>query len=406
VLAISGICLSASALGEETAPCSSTVQVVDNIKQISNPATPAGLTRTLKPQRIWSYSLDEDDQTLPLIGFITQVIQSGDDSIYMLDTQTEQVLEFSISKGYVGVLSRSGEGPGEVMKPIDMAPMPDGRIAVAKQTPGELLLLDCQGSHDTKEIELTGEGIIGFVTLDKVARLPNGFAVRGSAMRVVDSNQEVCAFLSIVNEDGIGHANILTKCTALAKLATGEGLKEIGDVSQTILVCGKSLYLVKNPDEYAITVYSPEGEVQHVIRREFTRRRYTEEERDEIRAVWDEMKEKVPLAGSIFDEEPPEFAPSIMSMVARGNGQLWVLPDRDTEPETGSPLMVYDVFDNQGCYIEQVRIENDELGQPEAIYLLEDCIVTLRGLTNRLPGAEIPEDEDAGNIQIGCYRFE
>jgi hypothetical protein len=161
-----------------------------------------------------------------------------------------------------------------------------------------------------------------------------------------------------------------------------------------------------DPNEYAVSVYSPEGQIQHVIRREFTRRRYTEEERDEIRAVWDQMKKKVPLAGALFDKEPPELAPSIMSLVARGNGQLWVMPDRDPQDMTGGASIVYDVFDDRGCYIEQVRFESDELGQREAVHMLEDCVVTLRGLTNRLPGAEAPEDEDDLNIQISCYRFE
>ncbi len=404
-LAVLSCCLVTSVLGDEPAPTREIVKVVDGVRQILNPATPTGPERSVRLQQSWSYSVSGEDGALPLIGLVSRVVQSGDDTIYMLDPQIGQLLEFSISDGYVRILASPGEGPGEISQAIDIAPMPGGKVAVARQMPGEIVLLDGRGSHKKKTVRLNSGGIMGFATLERIHRLPSGYALKGSALQVENGKQNVCAFLSIMNEEGVEGASIMQRCTALTNLMTGDGMKEIGDVSRSLLACGESVYLVENPDDYVITVYGLDGEIQQVVRREFERRRYTEKERDEIRSVNEAMAKKLPHVSSLFSDDPPEYAPSILSLMVRENGQLWVRPDRNIEPDSDTNPYVFDVFDDQGFYVEQVRLENEEIGNEDITYILDDCVVTLRGLVNQLPGEDVSESEDDGVIRIACYRF-
>lgn len=403
---ISCLCFTATAFAGDAPVDKDIVRFVDGVKHIANPATPRGAVRAVPLRQVWSVSVAAENTDLPLVGLITDVIQSGDDSICMLDPKLEQLLEFSIANGFVRVLSRSGEGPGEVSQPISITSTQHGKVAVARRMPGEIVVLDGAGSHTKRNVKIVGDGVAGFVTLDRIARLSEGFVVRGSALRVTGGNQDVCSFLSIVNEDGVEQVNLLRRCTAFSKLATGEGLKEIGTVSEAILACGDLLYLAENPDEYAITVYDFSGDVQHVIRREFTRRRYSTKERDSIRAVYEEMKNKAPQTAYLL-ADIPILAPSIQTIVVRENGDLWVLPDREPEPEMEGSGLRYDAFDARGYFVETVRLESETggVGDGESVFVLKNCVVTLRGLMNRVPGVDASQFGDDDAVEIACYRF-
>lgn len=362
--------------------------------------------RTIFPVESWSYMVSDEGGTLPLVGTVSRVIQSGDDMLYLLDSQLSSVLEFSIAGGYRGVYCPSGDGPGEISQAIDIAPAVAGKIAVARQMPGEILLPNGRGGHEKKTVRLNSDGVIGFVTLDRLWRLADGFVVRGSSVEVVGGTQSACAFLSITNDEGVERRNLLRRCTTLENLSKGSGLKGLSEVSQAIVACdGKRLYMVEDPNKYVIKVCDSDGGLLYTIQREIARRRYSEAEREQIGAIYAEMRGKVPHAASLFTEEPPVFAPSVLSLVPREDGQLWVLPDRDGDAGAGIPHLLYDVFDENGELIEGLRIVLDEFLGGDGLYVLENCLVSLRGLMNTL-GDSNADNGKSEEIRITCYRFE
>jgi|GEM_PF-4456376 len=391
--------------GQGVPHCVAETRMVDGIPHVLNPSTPIGATRIIPMESVWSYELTETDDRLPPIGTISRVVMSGDSLIYMLDTQGGQVLEFSPIQGYLGVLIRPGEGPGEINGAIDVACTLTGDVSVARRQPGEIVVFGRRGQKKKTQVKLTQDGILGFVTLDRIERSGTGFLVRGSAMRVKGGAQEVCSFLSVLGKDGVERGNLLRKCTAMANLVTGKGIKEIGDVSLAKFACGKWIYLVEDPNDYVVKVFDAEGRMQRIFGREFQRRRYSDAEREEIRAVYAKMLKKVPLARSILDSEPPTLAPAIVSLVARRNGRLWVLPERDAGSSGAYTPFTYDVFDEDGCYRERIQLEGDEVGSGNIAYVLENYVVMLRGLVNLPAGATVSADEQDVPRRISCYRM-
>lgn len=86
-----------------------------------------------------------DDESNPdaIFGSIGDVAQSPDGRMHVLDTQGEnRVSTFDAQGRFLGLLTRHGEGPGEIENARFLAVAPDGRVAVASSMEIEMFGAD------------------------------------------------------------------------------------------------------------------------------------------------------------------------------------------------------------------------------------------------------------------------
>ena len=78
---------------------------------IENPEAPP-LVETWKLREVWRLDCEEDE-TLPLMGVITQAVVDDKGHVLLLDSQLGHILEIAPDGEFLGTLSRQGQGPGE-----------------------------------------------------------------------------------------------------------------------------------------------------------------------------------------------------------------------------------------------------------------------------------------------------
>lgn len=65
-----------------------------------------------------------------LLGAVASIAVDDDHNVYVLDAQTQEILQYDALGDYVRTLARRGEGPGELALADRMAFLPDGRLVV------------------------------------------------------------------------------------------------------------------------------------------------------------------------------------------------------------------------------------------------------------------------------------
>ena len=330
---------------------------------------------------------------IPLIGSISTVQAFGDSLVYLYDFQQKQLTQFSVEDGFLRVVFTDGEGPGEVEGPIDFAVRPNGQIAAARMMPGQLYKFSDLSAGDPIKIQLKGPGVAGMVNLQRVLAFGSDFAVKGSALYMKDGAQDVCAFVSVIDSEGLERFNILRGCTSLKSLSTGADLGAIQLAARAIVDAGAYLYLVRDPNIYDIEVYGKNGHLVAHIAEEYSPREYDAAERTQMAKAFNDMKEKMPTSlDGLLNVEVPMYMPSIISIVPRLNGNLWVLGSSDEFILGKEIIRAYRVYDSHGEWISVVRIASEYDHSSEVLYVSGGIVV---GIT----GGSLPEAAD-GLIDI------
>ena len=122
------------ALGNDTAGAS--LPVVDNPRE-------APRVSVVEFEEVWRAGTDESEDFL--FGVIRGAVSDAHGNIYLLDTQQQQVFKFSAGGGYLGLVSRKGEGPGEINMVYRIYAPGGGRIALAKGFPAKFVMVDTAG---------------------------------------------------------------------------------------------------------------------------------------------------------------------------------------------------------------------------------------------------------------------
>jgi len=108
------------------------------------------------PERLTITVIDsigiETGDSCYVLGSITDAEVSSSGSILLLDQSACCIREFSLEGSYIRILSRRGNGPGELLFPQEMAVLADGRIIVEDMMRRGLITL---GGNGESLLELT-----------------------------------------------------------------------------------------------------------------------------------------------------------------------------------------------------------------------------------------------------------
>ena len=109
----------------------------DTIVVRTNSGSVWGVDATLVPE----VSIGEvDGPEEYLLGAVASIAVDDDHNVYVLDSQTQEILQYDALGDYVRTLTRRGEGPGELARADRMAFLPDGRLVVPDVNNGRVNL--------------------------------------------------------------------------------------------------------------------------------------------------------------------------------------------------------------------------------------------------------------------------
>jgi hypothetical protein len=377
---------------------------------VRNPAEPAGGTETLHLRELWRVG-GEDDEVF--FGVINQVISDAEGNIYLLDAQLCEIPVYSPRGEHLRTLSREGDGPGEIRRPVDMRLLPDGTIGVALPIPGRVVMMggdgDPLGTLTLGENDPTERQ---FVFLQAFACQDDRLVVSGAQITREANARRRTHLLAAYDYDGAERVCYLAREN---QREFGDPIKEAEEytVSQGRWAVGPGgrVYAAAERDRYRIEVFDPAGRRTRVIEREYEPRRRSPSEIERARSHVGPMRRRG--RGPAPEIEVAACDPVINYLRVSSGGQLWVLHSRSHRDQPAGIMQTYDIFDGAGRYVRKVAVSCEGDGLEDRLFFTGgDRAVLVRGLQDAReamrPAAEEEgeAEEEAPPLTVICYALE
>jgi len=334
----------------------------ENIPVVENPRE-APRVNVVQYEEMWRAGANDSEEFL--FGVIRDAVTDASGNVYLLDTQQQQVFKFSASGEYLGLVSRKGEGPGEINLVYHLFAPGGGRIAMSKGFPAKIVMVDTVGTP-LPGISLTVTPVEGkeggFPMLNALAFRGVHMVAMGQVMHGGGIMQDNTAFVARFDLEG-------REIHRYAQWSSGY------DFSQPIKVDELARYQPFNDwdmddrgriyhpverEAYLVQVDSPEGAPLFRIRRDWPVHTRTKEEKEKAKNNYSfgSNANLPPISYAMADEDP-----AIYSVAIHGD-ELWVTStEQDRQPPPDAAWAV-SVFDLEGNLIEdrhfQVPTNQDE----------------------------------------------
>ena len=382
---------------------------VDGVLHVRNGATPSQGTETIALEELWRVGGDDEEV---FFGLVAQVLTDDADNAYLLDSQLSQVEVFDLEGHHTGTLGRQGEGPGEFNAAFDMVFMPDGTLGVSQSFPGKIVKLNLDGTpagvfQPTLHESTAG----GFLALVNCLSGGGNLVLAGLDISFDQATftQDRRNFVASFDAEG----KVVTEYVSVAKtweLRDFTLTEELQDAVWGRLDVGADgkVYCGIPRDRYEITVFAPDGRVEHVIERDYEPWRRNERALARMTAQMEGVMRQLPPGA---DYEVDAQSAALAGLTAREDGSLWVMNSRAMFT-AGPGDYTYDVFDREGEFVRQVTLHADGRADEDAlIFAGEGRAFRITGfwdaLTSVLGGAGSgsEEDEESAPMEVICYRI-
>ncbi len=323
----------------------------DGILTVYNPNQPLNQPSVIKPEPQWRIG-DEDEV---LFGLVTDAQRAQNGTTFLLDAVLSTVYEISPTGEVRRTLGHEGDGPGEFRNAISLALLPDRNVGIVEMMPSHMVVLDHEGLP-RPSIELgDGEGERSHV---------QSIAVDGDRMvmglfstRFNQGNAEIRHTLGTFNLDGTLQHKLLhtmeTQSGGNISISTGQDNDFMNNWS---VGSDGQIAVYRRTSQYLVEVFGADGKPVRNIRREYKSVRRPDEEIEDARRQQEQMRERF---GGNVQMEIEEMARDISDVIARPNGELWVLSSEGLRDCPEGHIGVFDVFDTKGRFVHQMRLEAD-----------------------------------------------
>lgn len=377
------------------------------IPVIENPAVPPGGVQRVEATELFRIG-GEDDEVF--FGSIGAIRTDPDGDLYVLDTQLSEVHVYSPTGEHLRTIGGEGDGPGELRAPGDMFLDASGTVCVLQGFPGRIVKIAPDGTP-VGEASHTVDGTPGrFNVLIAGRRLGDDYLLAGIRMKFSGPGQaDNIQFLDRCDPTGQRLVNYTEKTVSVnyAELVIDEGASDFPWMRLAAGADGRVFAAVPR-NEYAITVYGPDGAGERVIRREYESLVRDEEQLETARRIQKAIGANYPTP--VQEIRIEETEPDIGGLYPMSDGSLWVITSRGGREAPEGCWIVLDVFDAEGGFEKQVALTGSHDADRDALTLLPDgrALVTVSALDSWLNqmGA-VPETgaAEVDPLEIVCYRI-
>jgi len=382
---------------------------------VRNGAAPRGGVESLQLKELWRAG-GEDDEIF--FGLITKIDVDAAGNVYVLDAQLSTVQVYGPDGTHLRSIFREGEGPGEITSARDMFVTDDGLVGAIMEFPGTVVFVDTDGNPAGKlmpggDDPETG----GFWSLN--AGFTGGGVTVLSGTRAQPGEPGTSQrenFLSLFDDDGREARRLcqLDNVYDFRDFVFSEVVHIPGFWWNAAVGHDGRIYAAPDLESYLINVYTPDGELERVIEREYERYRRTPEE---YQAVYDMVDNamsanNIPYRVEVLEHDP-DLSYMLRGLRARADGTLWALSSRGIRGQPEGVLCTFDVFDAEGVFVKQVglrcpgdgRYDAAFFGGPDRVYVVRGYADAFAAQWGRGSRVSEGEDGDATVMEVVCYRI-
>ncbi|MDE2796532.1 MAG: 6-bladed beta-propeller [Gemmatimonadota bacterium] len=274
---------------------------------------------------------------------VTQAARLGDGRIVILESETSELRFFDGGGRHLRTAGGRGEGPGEFEYAADFV-----------RLQGDTLLVDAGDRH----ILFSPSGdYVREKTIDVMGLHARDRAFCGPRSLLADGSLLLC---ELGQPDDGGHGGH-RRAARIVRAANGGAEQRLGLFAGpdggvlfslgTLTASGgspMSVAIVNNP-EYSVELWSPDGELHRIIRRQDGRRPPTDRE----------IEAALEMAMRLFGPAPPtpetpDLVPAAFGLTVGVRGDVWI---RRAPLPGMRDATVFDVFDHEGRFRGEVRFD-------------------------------------------------
>jgi hypothetical protein len=326
------------------------------------------------------WRVESDDGEL-LLGLISDVLVDSAGTFYLLDSQLCQVHVLDPHGIYLHSLSREGEGPGEVRRPVGLLFLPEARIGILQRMPGKIVLVDSEG-NPAGSIEPTDEdqGTRIPMMLREATYRAGRLVMVGSTIRRRGGGFRPKEFLSIFDLDGVEKLRFLEKERQIdfQNPRYVEEREDFVDRGRWAVDPIGTVYAAPDRSRYRIEAYAPDGTLVRIIEREgYEPRQRTAEEKEALAGRLRMMRRgrRMQVEAVMADRES-----AVVRLHALESGDLWVLHSSSLHPEEDGVFCTFDVYNTDGEYVAEKAIMCDGDPLVDRLFVIdEDRFILVRG---------------------------
>ncbi len=321
----------------------------------------------VEPELLWRIGSGKEDV---LFGYVSEVTSDSRGNLYVLDGQLLQVIAFSPDGKLIAKLTRGGEGPGEIQRPIDLMVLPGGTLGVVEGFPAKVVRFDFKG-NPLPSISVGKDGAAGTGNLFEGSSASDHLVLCGRSQELRENGFDVTEYLARFSSDGreLTRYLELSYFNSVVEPTFNEKDRHFVKNGRWTVGPNGEIYAAPSHQDYEIRVWTSDGTPLRVIRRAFESRPRSDEELAALSKGPAMMVNGRRLAVKATVEKRD---PSIKSLRATGNGELWVLNswgDRGREPDA---YHTYDVFDEKGEFRRNVSLIMEGNPQEDRLFWVSD----------------------------------
>ncbi len=370
---------------------------------------PALPPRTIELEELWRVG-GEDEEFL--FGLMIDSLTDDDGNVYLLDNQLCQVEVFNADGEHLRTLSRQGDGPGEIRIPQDLVFLPDGTLGIVELFPGKFVKLSLDGDPQGN-LTLGGDSgpQTGFVVAFNADNRGGTILVAAQRATPSDGGQDRTQYLARISETG---EELVRYCEASMRLDLNNPRFVERELLPSFLLTNAvgpdgRVYVPQARDQYAIEVFSPDGNLERVIERKYENWKRDSRDNSRMNALIDAWLQGFP-GEMVRDLDSHE--PAITEMFVTDDGTLWVQHSRSGRNQPDGILLTFDTFDAEGKYLQEVSVAAE--GDPafDGLKFLRDGRVLLikgyvlaRWASRGAQNATFGEEDETGPMEIICCRM-
>jgi len=373
--------------------------LVDGVLHVRNEEAPHEGITTVQLQELWRIGGEDDE---PIFGVLSDVLSDDAGNLYLLDMQLSHVSIYSPDGDFLRTLSREGEGPGEVRRPSVMLFLPDGNLGIVQTFPGKIIRLGLDGVPAGNFSPGRGDPTQGGFSSLRDVQCRNGRLVLcGTSMSMTPGAIQRIHYLASCREDGTELVRYLEEADT-ADLLNESWVEEnqyFVDRGRWALGPEGRVFTAPHRNSYTIHIYSPDGDLERVIERNFTPYRRTTEEKERF-----SQRNRIVIHGREVPKEISATAPCISRLEVRDDGNLWVLHSRSTLEQPEGIYHTWDVFAPDGEFVRQVAVACPGSPRTDRLVFLDDQrAVLLAGFEDAaiaMAGGVSEEEEDDADVSV------
>jgi hypothetical protein len=293
--------------------------------------------------------------------------------------------------------------------------LPDGRLGVVQVFPGRIVTLHPDGTAGD-DFTLEAEEGAGYRVIERVGRAGDNIAIVYHLNNFDQTAQTFTrsSMLGLFDETGTEIAQMFSR-DARMDFANPK-ISEIefdGFTNRWTTGADGRIYAVPVLAEYAVNVWSPDGELDRVIEREYPEHERTPEEKAEMEELYERLTrgQGVP-PNTTFEVEKIHPCINWRGIYARPDGSMWVSTSRGSTDVGNETLGTFDIFDPKGRFVRQAKLNGQCNNDDDAIFFVGDRVFVITEFLDSVANArgaaagedEDPDAEEAEPMAIICYR--